>query len=120
MTGRAFRRRPPVTRRMPDGEKPAAARRYRSPSRRSVNRQSSAGTDASRQRERVPGKNFRMLGDRPLYQHIVGRRCCAVPRSTRWSSTPSSETIIEQAAGAFPGVRILRRPEHLPGRRGSR
>lgn len=62
--------------------------------------------------ERVPGKNFRMLGDRPLYQHIVGT-LLAVPEIDEVVIDTDSETIIEQAAGAFPGVRILRRPEHL-------
>ena len=62
--------------------------------------------------ERVPGKNFRMLGDRPLYQHIVGT-LLDVPEIDEVVIDTDSETIIEQAAGAFPGVRILRRPEHL-------
>src|SRR5262249_31755570 len=62
--------------------------------------------------ERVLGKNFRVLGDRPLYQHIVGT-LLEVPEIDEVVIDTDSETIIEQAASAFPQVRVLLRPEHL-------
>jgi len=62
--------------------------------------------------ERVPGKNFRMLGDRPLYQHIVGT-LLAVPEVDEVVIDTDSEVIVEQTAEAFPAVRVLLRPEHL-------
>ena len=62
--------------------------------------------------ERVLGKNFRVLGDRPLYQHIVGT-LLGVPEIDEVVIDTDSETIIEQAASAFPEVRVLLRPEHL-------
>jgi CMP-N-acetylneuraminic acid synthetase len=62
--------------------------------------------------ERVPGKNYRMLGDRPLYQHIVAT-LLEVPQIDQVVIDTDSDTILEQAAEAFPQVRLLRRPEHL-------
>lgn len=64
--------------------------------------------------ERVTGKNYRTLGDRPLFHHIV---------STLLSCPPIAETVIdtdsplirEDAARAFPSVTVLDRPEHLRG-----
>jgi CMP-N-acetylneuraminic acid synthetase len=62
--------------------------------------------------ERVPGKNYRVLGDRPLYQHIVGT-LLEVPEIDEVVIDTDSQTIMEQAASAFPNVRVLERPQHL-------
>jgi CMP-N-acetylneuraminic acid synthetase len=62
--------------------------------------------------ERVRGKNYRVLGDRPLYQHIVST-LLAVPQIDQVVIDTDSDTIIDQVAAAFPQVQVLVRPEHL-------
>lgn len=62
--------------------------------------------------ERVPGKNYRLLGDRPLYRHIV-QTLLEVPEVDEVVIDTDSPTIMEDAAEAFPTVRLLERPEHL-------
>lgn len=65
--------------------------------------------------ERVPGKNFRVLGDRPLYRHIV-QTLLEVPEIEEVVIDTDSPTIMEDAGASFPTVRLLERPEHLrPG-----
>ena len=62
--------------------------------------------------ERVPGKNYRPLGGRPLYHHIVeALRAC--PEVDEIVIDTDSETIRDDAAVAFPDVRLVERPEHL-------
>lgn len=64
--------------------------------------------------ERVRGKNYRNLGDRPLFHHIL----TALRGSPRISETvidTDSAAIREDARRAFPEVVILDRPEHLRG-----
>jgi CMP-N-acetylneuraminic acid synthetase len=62
--------------------------------------------------ERVPGKNYRLLGDQPLYRHIV-HTLLDVPEINEVVIDTDSPTIFEDAAQAFPTVRLLERPEHL-------
>ncbi len=62
--------------------------------------------------ERVPEKNYRTLGDRPLFHHIVGT-LLRVPEIDEVVIDTDSEVIMESTAKAFPGVRIVERPEHL-------
>jgi CMP-N-acetylneuraminic acid synthetase len=62
--------------------------------------------------ERVPGKNYRTLGDRPLYRHIV-QTLLEVPEVSEVVIDTDSPTILEDAAGTFPEVNLLERPEHL-------
>lgn len=62
--------------------------------------------------ERVPGKNYRMLGDRPLYHHIV-QTLLDVPEISEVVIDTDSPTIMEDAPKAFPAVRLLERPGHL-------
>lgn len=62
--------------------------------------------------ERVPGKNYRPLGGRPLFHHIVeALRSC--PEVDEVVIDTDSETIRADAARSFPEVRLLERPEHL-------
>lgn len=62
--------------------------------------------------ERVPGKNYRPLGGRPLFHHIVETlRSC--PEIDEVVIDTDSELIIADAATSFPGVRVLERPEQL-------
>jgi len=62
--------------------------------------------------ERVPGKNYRVLGDRPLYHHVVGM-LLQVPEIDEVVIDTDSELIMNDAREAFPSVRLLERPEHL-------
>lgn len=62
--------------------------------------------------ERVPGKNYRLLGDRPLYQHIV-QTLLEVTEVDEVVIDTDSPTIMADAKAAFPAVRLLERPERL-------
>jgi CMP-N-acetylneuraminic acid synthetase len=62
--------------------------------------------------ERVPGKNYRPLGGRPLFHHIVATlRSC--PEIDEVAIDTDSEQIRADATVSFPGVLVLERPEHL-------
>ncbi len=64
------------------------------------------------QSERVPGKNYRALGGRPLYHHIVSTlRDC--PLISQIVINTDSPTIMQDAAQHFPQVRLIERPPHL-------
>lgn len=62
--------------------------------------------------ERVPGKNYRPFGGRPLYHHVVGN-LLACSWITDVVINTDSPTIMEDAALHFPQVRVIERPEHL-------
>jgi CMP-N-acetylneuraminic acid synthetase len=64
--------------------------------------------------ERVKGKNYRPLGGRPLYHHIVSSllACSQIDEVVIDTDSP---LIAEEAESAFPEVRVLPRPEHLLG-----
>lgn len=62
--------------------------------------------------ERVPGKNFRDLGGRPLYAHIVAT-LLATPEVDEVVIDTDSPAIMADAAQRFPQVRVLPRPQHL-------
>lgn len=62
--------------------------------------------------ERVPGKNYRDLGGIPLYRHVVGA-LLASPSVAEVIIDTDSPLIFEDAAKAFPGVKLVERPEHL-------
>jgi CMP-N-acetylneuraminic acid synthetase len=64
--------------------------------------------------ERVGGKNYRLLGGRPLFHHIVST-LLAVPRIDKVVIDTDSDVIAESAADAFPDVQVIERPEHLRG-----
>jgi CMP-N-acetylneuraminic acid synthetase len=64
--------------------------------------------------ERVKGKNYRPLGGRPLYHHIVSS-LLACPRIDEVVIDTDSSLITEEAKSIFPEVRVLPRPEHLLG-----
>jgi CMP-N-acetylneuraminic acid synthetase len=64
--------------------------------------------------ERVRGKNYRPLGGRPLYHHIVAS-LLACERIDEVVIDTDSPLIAEDAQNAFPGVRVLARPDHLLG-----
>lgn len=62
--------------------------------------------------ERVPGKNYRMFGDAPLFHHIV-RTLLDCPSIDEIIIDTDSPTIQEQCAETFPSVRVIERPADL-------
>lgn len=62
--------------------------------------------------ERVKGKNYRPLGGRPLFHHIV-ETLLAVDEIDEVVIDTDSDVIAADTAQAFPAVRVLERPEHL-------
>jgi len=62
--------------------------------------------------QRVPGKNYRSLAGKPLYQHIISTlRAC--PEIQQVVVDTDSPVIMEGLRQHFPEVLILERPEHL-------
>jgi len=64
--------------------------------------------------ERVKGKNYRPLGGRPLYHHII-LSLLACDQIDEVVIDTDSPLITADAKSAFPSVRVLARPEHLLG-----
>lgn len=62
--------------------------------------------------ERVPGKNYRLLGGIPLYHHVV-RTLSAVPEIDSVVIDTDSDVIIADCVTHFPHVQVLLRPENL-------
>ena len=62
--------------------------------------------------QRVPGKNYRPLAGKPLYQHII-ETLLAVPEITKVVVDTDSEPVMDGLRRDFPQVIILPRPEHL-------
>lgn len=63
---------------------------------------------------RVAGKNYRHLGDKPLYRYIVDT-LLEVPAITEVVIDTDSEVIVQEVEQHLPQVRIVRRPERLLG-----
>ena len=62
--------------------------------------------------ERVKGKNYRELGRRPLFHHIIeALSACALVDEIAVDT--DSDLIAEDAAACFPHVRVIPRPAHL-------
>ncbi|HEY6609232.1 MAG TPA: acylneuraminate cytidylyltransferase family protein [Candidatus Limnocylindria bacterium] len=62
--------------------------------------------------ERVPGKNYRELGGRPLFHHIV-ETLLASPRVATVVIDTDSDVIRDSARTAFPEIDVVERPPHL-------
>jgi len=62
--------------------------------------------------QRVPGKNYRPLAGKPLYQHIV-ETLLAVPAINQVAVDTDSEPIMDGLRQHFPDVKIINRPESL-------
>lgn len=62
--------------------------------------------------QRVPGKNYRPLAGKPLYQHIL-ETLLAVPQINAILVDTDSEPIIAGLRENFPQVKVIRRPEAL-------
>jgi CMP-N-acetylneuraminic acid synthetase len=62
--------------------------------------------------QRVPGKNYRLLAGKPLYQHIV-ETLINVPEIDQIVVDTDSEPVMEGLRRNFPQVKIINRPEKL-------
>jgi len=62
--------------------------------------------------QRVPGKNYRDLAGKPLYQHII-ETLLAVPEINEIVVDTDSDPVMNGLRESFPQVRIIDRPEHL-------
>ena len=64
--------------------------------------------------ERVKGKNYRPLGGRPLFHHVVDS-LFSCPHVDEVVIDTDSDHIAADARAAFPEIRILMRPEEIRG-----
>jgi CMP-N-acetylneuraminic acid synthetase len=62
--------------------------------------------------QRVPGKNYRPLAGKPLYQHIV-ETLLTVPEVSEIVVDTDSDPVMNGLRENFPQVKIINRPEHL-------
>jgi len=62
--------------------------------------------------QRVPGKNFRQLAGRPLYEHIL-RKLESVPEIVSIAVDTDSPVVMEGLREDFPSVQIIVRPQNL-------
>jgi len=62
--------------------------------------------------QRVPGKNYRPLAGRPLYQHIIST-LLQCPEIDEIVVDTDSPVVMEGLHLAFPQVSVLERPEYL-------
>jgi CMP-N-acetylneuraminic acid synthetase len=62
--------------------------------------------------QRVPGKNYRTLDGKPLYQYII-ETLLEIPQITQVLVDTDSQPIIDGLRANFPQVLITERPEHL-------
>lgn len=64
------------------------------------------------QSERVPGKNYRPLAGKPLFQHILDT-LLACPEIQQVAVDTDSPVIMESLRGQYPQVAVIERPAHL-------
>jgi CMP-N-acetylneuraminic acid synthetase len=62
--------------------------------------------------QRVPGKNYRLLAGRPLYQHIIST-LLQCPEIDEIVVDTDSPVVMDGLRLGFPTVHLLERPEHL-------
>ena len=62
--------------------------------------------------QRVPGKNYRPLAGKPLYEHII-ETLLAVPEINTIMVDTDSEPVMDGLRTNFPQVKIIQRPEAL-------
>lgn len=62
--------------------------------------------------QRVPGKNYRTLAGKPLFQHIL-ETLESVPEIETVIVDTDSEPVMEGVRRFFPDVKLIARPEHL-------
>ncbi len=62
--------------------------------------------------QRVPGKNYRPLGGKPLFHHIL-ESLLACPEIERIVVDTDSPPVMDGLRQGFPQVTLIERPEHL-------
>jgi len=62
--------------------------------------------------QRVPGKNYRLLGGKPLFHHIIAT-LLDVPEITDVLVDTDSPDVTDGLREHFPSVRVIERPDHL-------
>ncbi len=62
--------------------------------------------------QRVPGKNFRPLAGKPLFEHII-KTLLVVPEIDEILVDTDSPPIMERLRRDFPQVKVIDRPAHL-------
>jgi len=62
--------------------------------------------------QRVPGKNYRLLAGKPLFQHII-ETLLAVPEIETVIADTDSEPVLDGVRRLFPTVKLIQRPAHL-------
>lgn len=62
--------------------------------------------------QRVPGKNFRLLAGKPLYQHII-ETLLVVPEVGQVVVDTDSEPVMKGLRDYFPQIAIINRPDSL-------
>ena len=62
--------------------------------------------------QRVPGKNYRPLAGKPLFQHIL-ETLQSVPEIDTVIVDTDSEPVMDGVRRLFPNVKLIARPEHL-------
>ena len=62
--------------------------------------------------QRVPGKNYRPLAGKPLFQHII-ETLLSVPEIELVMVDTDSEPVMDGVRRLFPTVKLIQRPEHL-------
>ncbi len=62
--------------------------------------------------QRVPGKNYRLLGGKPLFHHII-ETLLAAPEIAEILVDTDSEPVMDGLRQHFPQVKVINRPEHL-------
>jgi CMP-N-acetylneuraminic acid synthetase len=64
--------------------------------------------------QRVPGKNYRLLAGKPLYQHVI-ETLQTVAEINAIAVDTDSDPVMDGLRKNFPAVRIIERPEALRG-----
>jgi CMP-N-acetylneuraminic acid synthetase len=62
--------------------------------------------------QRVPGKNYRPLAGKPLFQHII-ETLIKVPEIDSIIIDTDSKPILDEVPRLFPDVKLIHRPSHL-------
>ena len=62
--------------------------------------------------QRVPGKNYRPLAGKPLYQHILDT-LKSVPEIETVIVDTDSEPVMDGVQRLYPDVKLIQRPKHL-------
>ena len=62
--------------------------------------------------QRVPGKNYRPLAGKPLYQHILDT-LKSVPEIETVIVDTDSEPVMDGVRQLYPEMKLIQRPEHL-------